>query len=129
MFQKAAQQKIRFDSPKGQLTAEDLFDLPLTSGVGKANLNDIAKYLFKLLKSGDDVSFVTPAYKSDSDNQLKFDIVKHIIDLRVVELDEKATQQDRASKKQKILAIIAQKQDEKLGAASVEELLAMAESL
>jgi alpha-D-ribose 1-methylphosphonate 5-triphosphate synthase subunit PhnL len=129
MFQKAARQKIRFDSPKGQLTAEDLFDLPLTSTVGKANLDDIAKSLFKQLKSGDDMSFVTPAQKTDGTVQLKFDIVKHVIDLRVVERDENAASADRANKKQKILALIADKQDGELGAKSIDELLAMANTL
>jgi len=129
MFEKATRQKLRFDSPKGQLTVEDLWDLPLTSGTGKANLDDVAKELFKQLKDGDDVSFVTPAQKSDATVQLKFDIVKHVIDVKVAERDVAATAAANKEKKQRILGIIAQKQTEALLGTDLAELQKMADSL
>lgn len=85
MFQQASRLQLRFSSPKGELTTEDLWLLPLTSATGKANLDDIAKGLFRALKSDENVSFVAPERKSDPRTQLAFDIVKHIIDVRVAE--------------------------------------------
>ena len=56
MFEQAARMKLRFDTPRGALSAEDLWDLPLTSTRG-LSLNDIAITLHHALKH-DTVSFV-----------------------------------------------------------------------
>lgn len=122
MFEKATRLKLRFPTSKGQLSIEDLWGLPLTSSTGAANLDDIARELFKQLKSDDKVSFVTPAQKSDATVQLKFDLVKHVIDTRVAENAAAATQRDRAEKKRRLLEILANKEAEQLGASSIEEL-------
>jgi hypothetical protein len=129
MFEKAARLKLRFDTPGGALSAEDLWDLPLTSTRGRANLDDIARGLHKQLKSGDDVSFVIPEQKSDETIQLKFDLIKHVIDTRLVENRAALEAKDRAEKKQKILAIMADKQDEGLRNMSLEELQGLVASM
>lgn len=129
MFEKASRQKIRFDSPKGMLTVEDLWDLPLSSGVGRANLDDIARALHKQTKSGDDVSFVVKERKSDETVQLKFDIVKHIIDVRLAENEANAKAQTLKEKKQYILGLIAQKELEADSAKSIEELKKIYETM
>jgi hypothetical protein len=129
IFEQAVRQRLRFESPKGPLTVEDLFALPLTSATEKANLDDIAKALHKQLKSNDDISFVTPAQKSDQTVQTKFDIVKYIIDIRIAERDAAAEAAQRKEKKQQILSLIAGKENDKLASSSLEELRKMAESL
>ena len=45
IFEQASRLKLRFPSPLGTLSTEDLWHLPLTSTTGKANLNDIGKAL------------------------------------------------------------------------------------
>jgi hypothetical protein len=122
MFEKVLRLKLRFDTPRGQLTAEDLWDLPLTGHAGRANLDDIARGLHRQLRSGDDVSFVVPDKKSDETVQLKFDVVKHVIDVRLVEANLAAEAQERAAKKQRVMAKIAEKDDEALHAMSKDEL-------
>jgi hypothetical protein len=122
MFEKAARLKLRFDTPAGALSAEDMWDLPLTSHRGRANLDDVARGLHKQLRSGDDVSFVEPVRKSDETVQLKFDIIKHIIDTRLVENKAALEARERAEKKQKILAIMSDKQDESLKSMSLDDL-------
>lgn len=129
MFEKATRQKLRFDSSKGQLTVEDLWDLPLTSATGKANLDDVARTLHRQLKNDDNVSFVNVEQKSDETVQLKFDIVKHIIDVRLAENATANVLRSNAEKKQNLLAIIAQKESETLMGASLDELKAMVASL
>jgi hypothetical protein len=125
MFEKASRLKIRFDSPKGPLEIEDLWDLPLRSDTGKANLDDIARALNKILKSQEDESFVTTSKPVDNVLQLKFDIVKHVIVTRLAENDAASKARENAERKQKILGIIAAKQDEALAKMSVEELSKM----
>ena len=129
MFEKADRMKLRFETPKGPLAAEDLWDLPLTSTTGKANLDDIAKGLFRQLKESGEVSFVQPAKTTDTATQLKFDIVKHIIEVRVAERDAAALAQANKEKKQLILGIIAQKENEALSQTSLDELRAMVQSM
>lgn len=122
MFEKAARIKLRFESNKGLLTAEDLFDLPLTSNSGRANLDDIAKALHKKLKSGEDVSFVLKDKKSDETVQLAFDIVIHVIIVKMAEADEARKQAENRDRKQQLMAIIAQKESEQLADMDLDEL-------
>ncbi len=129
MFEKAARAKIRFDSPRGLLTVEDLFTLPLKSASGKANLDDIARQLSKELKSSDTESFVDDTVTVDSTVSLKLDIVKHVISVLKVEAAEREKIAANRDKKQHILSIIARKQDDVLGNASLEELTAMLNTL
>lgn len=129
MFQKATRMKLRFDSPKGPLTVEDLWDLPLTSATGKANLDEVARGLFRQLRSDDAVSFVEPTQKSNPVAQLKFDIAKHIIDVRVAENKALADARANADRKQTLLGIIAQKENEVLLGSSLDDLKKMAEAL
>lgn len=130
MFEKANRMKLRFDTDKGTLVVEDLWDLPLTSHTGKANLDDIAKGMFRQMKERDEVSFVHPTSNNqDAVTQLKFDIVKHIIEVRVLERDATELERKNKEKKQMILGIIAQKENEALSNTSLDELLAMVQSL
>lgn len=130
MFEKASRLKVRFESPKGLLSVEDLWDLPLTCSLGnKANLDDIAKALHRKLRDDDDVSFVHKDKKSDKVEHLKFDIVKHIIDVRLAENQAREAQRANAEKKQRILEIIASKEDESLKGMDLEALKKMVEGL
>jgi hypothetical protein len=125
IFEKASRAKIRFESPKGLLSSEDLWDLPLSASASKANLDDIARALFAKLKGDDNVSFVNKAQKSDEATQLAFDLVKHVIDTRLVENEAAETLRINKEKKQRILAIIEHKENEALGASSIEDLRSM----
>ncbi len=130
-FERASRLKLRFDSPKGQLTVEDLWDLPLTSATNRANLDSIAVALHRQTREAAEVvSFVDKTAPTGSDELLlKFEIVRHVIRVRVAERDAARDLADRAEKKKRILALIEQKKDEALAGKSVEELLALAESL
>jgi hypothetical protein len=127
MFLKAARQKIRFDSPKGLLGVEDLWDLPLTSQTGKANLDDMARDISRRLKA-EDVSFVVKERNGDVTLQLKFDLVKFVIDTLLTERDTAAKARLNAEKKQQLLALIAQKENEQLAGNSLEEFRKMVEA-
>lgn len=129
MFEKANRMKLRFTTPKGVLSVEDLWDLPLTSSTGKANLDDIAKALHRKLKDEADTSFVEPSATGDKTLQLQFDIVKHIIDIRIDERNAAAIARANKDKKQMILELIAKKKNEELANASLDELEKLAESL
>jgi uncharacterized protein (UPF0305 family) len=126
IFEQASRNKLRFDTAKGQLAAEDLWDLPLTNK--GTNLDDIAVRLHAALRDTG-VSFVKPASNTNSVNQLRFDIVKHIIDVKMAERDAAAAAADRKQKKDRILELISKKQDQELEGKSLDELTQLANSL
>lgn len=129
MFEKAARLKLRFDTPQGKLSVEDLWELPL-SAARSANLDDIAKGLNRELKNSDtEESFVKKSTPSNTVLKLKFELVKHIIAVRLTEADEAEKAQANRTRKQQILNLIAQKQDAALSEKSVEELTAMVSDL
>ncbi len=129
MFQQASRLALRFATVKGDLTVEDLWLLPLISATGKANLDDIARGLYNQLKETNVVSFVTPAQKADPTVQLRFDIVKHIIGVRVAENAAAATARANREKKQALLGVLAQKENEALLAMPLDELRRQIEAL
>lgn len=130
MFEKASRLKLRFDSVKGQLSVEDLWDLPLTSAVGKANLDAIAVDLYSRLSNAPQISFVNPtANVADATIQLKLEIVKHVIAVRVAENAARAQATERAATRQRIMEAIEAKKDDAIKGASLEDLQKMLDSL
>ena len=128
IFEQATRQAFRFESPKGFLTVEDLWNLPLTSNTGRANLDDIAKGLQAKLTSTA-LSFVTDTTPVNKVYQAKFDVVIHIINTKISEAKAAEQASLAREKKQKIMAIIEQKSDMRLADSSLEELQAMLASL
>lgn len=122
MFEKAVRQKLRISSQMGQLCVEDLWDLSL------AKLNDIAKSLKRVLKDAEEEDFLAET-KSNSVDQLRFDIVLHVLNTKK---DENAARRDAKAKKEekdKLLEILARKQDASLENLSEEQLVAKINSL
>lgn len=130
MFEKAVRGKLRFATPQGTLTVEDLWDLPLTSvRAGTANLNNIAKGIARELKNAEEEDFVSPKSGADEALRMKLEIVKRVIEVRQAENEAVRAAADRAEKKERIKELIAKKQDEALGSKSLEELQAMVADL
>lgn len=132
MFEQATRKKLRFETSKGYLTVEELWDLPLTSNrQGIPNLNDIAKSLNRAIKETEnEEDFVHPTTTTASTTlHLAFDIVKHVIAIRMAENEEAKTAAEKKAKKQRLMELIEQKQDEKLKGSSLEELQEMVNSL
>lgn len=129
MFEKATRQKLRFFTDKGQLTVEDLWDLPLESSTGRVNLDTLCVDLLKQLNTSDTVSFVKPGRKSNATIQLKFDIVKHVIEVRLAENAAANLARSNAEKKQELLAVVANRQRDDLQKLTTEDLLKQIEAL
>jgi hypothetical protein len=124
IFEEATRQKLRFETGKGLLSAEDLWDLPLSSATGKVCLDGIAIDLHNQLKTTSDVvSFVDETAQKNPTIQLRFDVVKHVIDQRKRENAEAAAAKVRAETKQQILAALARKRESAIDAMSEEDLV------
>lgn len=126
IFEQASRMKLRFDTSVGRVSVEDLWDLPLSSS-NKPNLDAIAVDLNRALK-GTEESFVRNV-KKDALLQLKFDIVKHVIDTRVAENAAKTEAAQKQAQRDKLDDLIARKEDAKLEELSVDELKEMRKAL
>jgi hypothetical protein len=129
MFEKASRMQLRFSSPIGALTVEDLWKIPLRAWPGHPCLDDIAKELRAALRTDLNDSLVDTPSSPKEDLQLKFDLVKHIITVRLAEETAWKDAAATAQRKQRLLGLIAQKQDEQLSQLSVEELQKQVEAL
>ena len=121
MFEKASQMKLRFESSVGSLSVEDLWDLPLTSK-SKTSLDSLAIAINRDLQSSKEDSFVATKSKGNAVLELKLEILKHVIANRLAANEAAKTAGERKLRKDKLVGILAAKQDEALTEMSVEDL-------
>lgn len=121
IFEVATRKKYRYPY-KGMITTEDLWDLPLTA------LDSIYKTLNKQAKQSQEESLLnTSATNETLENQIA--IIKYIVATKQQEQVDRLKEKERAEQKQKIMEILADKQDETLKGKSVEELQKMLEEM
>lgn len=127
LFEQASRLKLRFDTVRGTISVEDLWDLPLTSGNG-FNLDRLAIELHEQLQSTS-VSFVTGRSQADTLLNLKFELVKHVIGVRLQEQTLATQELDKAAKRKKLAELIERRKEENLSSKSLEELQAELDAL
>lgn len=122
IFEFASRNKVRFPF-KGMISVEDLWDLSLT------NLDSIYKTLNKQVKQSEEESLLSTKASVDTELEVQIAIVKHIVSVKLAEKEaaEKATV--KKAQKQKIMSIIATKQDEALQNSSIDDLKKMLDEL
>lgn len=113
IFEQASRLKLRFASVKGELTIEHLWDLPLQSKTS-FDLDTVAKAVARDLKAVTEESFVVETSPANTVLILKLDVVKHIIAVRLAENAAATNRSARSAERQKLLGILADKQDESL---------------
>lgn len=126
MFEVATRKKIRITTPKGLISVEDLWEVPLRSK-DAYNLEEIAKLANRALASVSEESFVPKANKTKDPKkdaaQLNFDIVKHVIDVKFEEEERTKHAAAKRAEKAKLLDALAEKEDAELKGLSKTELL------
>ena len=122
MFDKATRIKLRFESTRGALSVEELWDLPLR---GKLSLDSLAKVVNRQIKSETGESFVDSRSTVDTTQELRLDILKHIIGVKLAEESASREAAEKREKNARIRELIAQKQDQELAGKSIEELTEM----
>ena len=121
MFEYAVRNKVRFPF-KGLISVEDLWDLTPT------NLDSIYKALNKQVKQSEEESLLNTT-SVNTELEVQIAIVKHIVSVKLAEQEAREKAVAKKEQKQKIMEIIAAKQDESLHSASIEELQAMLNDL
>lgn len=115
MFEIATRTKMRFPF-KGQISVEDMWDLSVE------NLDSIYKALNSQVKKAQEESLLDVRTKEDEALSVQIEIVKHIVGVKLDEKKAREQAKQRSEKNQKILALIAEKDDEDLRNMSKEEL-------
>jgi hypothetical protein len=121
-FKQATRERLRFDTSKGLLSTEQLWDLNLTS------LATVVRSLKKQLKkdNDDELSFLDEGSAPvDKTNELKFNVVKEVYIAKKEEMEAIRNEATKRENNQKILQLIAEKQEGDLRGKSIEELTAM----
>lgn len=121
IFEQASRKKLRFVTPNGKMSAEDLWELPLQARSGDSSLDDTAKRIAAQIRTAEEESFVTKAATSPT-NELRLKIVKHIIAYKIAAEERATNNQLKSQRRQKLLEAKGKKLDEGLGEMSVEEL-------
>lgn len=130
IFEIATNKHIRFTTSRGDVTTEDLWDIPLSS-IDGFNLDAIALDLYTAVnKTAAHKSFVAKTSSpADIITQLKFDVVQHIIDSKIERANRVQLRKLRNDKRNQIANIIADKKDDKLKGTSLAKLEAMLDDL
>lgn len=116
MFKQASKMKLRFATSKGNLSVEDLWDLNLIT------LDKLAVALDEEISKSPRKSFIAETTPENEVAKLKLDILKDIIKTKMEEKNKKDAEKQRLSEKNKLLEILAKKQNESLENLSIEEL-------
>lgn len=116
LFEIAVREKYRFPY-KGMISTEDLWDLSVTS------LDSIFKTLNKERKNADEESLLDVKDNVNTTLENKIAIIKYVVNVKQTEAAEKLLEREKKQQKQKIMNLIAKKQDETLENMSQEELL------
>jgi len=128
MFERATRLKLRFATGKGLATIEDLWDIPLLDKSG-VSLDEIARRLNRDVSMAREESFVIKRTNNDDILELKFSIVKHIIKVKLDDVERKENAAANKAKKDKLMGIIAAKEEEGLKEKSLPDLKKMIEEL
>lgn len=123
LFEKATKQKLRFQTSKGNLSVEDLWDLSLES------LDIIAVNVDKQLETSGAKSFIGKKSTKNADLSLSLEILKHVIEVKLEEKEAKTNRAAKSAKIAEIKALLAEKQGEAMKGKSSAELMKELEEL
>ena len=122
IFEFATRNKVRFPF-KGMISVEDLWDLSLT------NLDSIYKTLNKQVKQSEEESLLSTKASVDTELEVQIAIVKHIVSIKLAEKEAAEKAFAKKAQKQKIMSIIATKENEALQNSSIDDLKKMLDEL
>lgn len=118
-FKQASKEKLRFQTSKGQLSTEQLWDLSIT------DLDALAVSLEEEHQTSGKKSFVRKTSPKDKTAKLRFDVVLDVLTTKVDEQEAAKAKAEAKAHNNKILTLIAEKQDESLKGKSIKALEAM----
>lgn len=114
LFERATRRQFRFETPKGLISVEEVWQLPLEAPAGRASLDALAVALDAKVNAAPRKSFVNATAGVDPDTRAKFDIVLHVINVKSAERTAAADERARSEEIQKIMGLIAEQDEAEL---------------
>lgn len=114
IFAKASKLKLLFSAQKGQVSLQDLWDLPTSK------LRVMANTLNRGLTKPDDLFAVTTT--AENHDKLRLDIIMEVLETRETENTAKITAEETAQKRELLKSLIQQKKLEATSSMSIEDL-------
>lgn len=121
IFKQASKERLRFQTSRGELTTEQLWDLNVNE------LDALAVSLEEQHEQSGKKSFLTKRSAKDRTTKLRFDVVIEILSTKVEDDKINSEKLDKKARNQKIMDLIAKKKDEDMEGKSLEELTALLE--
>lgn len=122
IYKEALRRNIRFEF-KGLRSTEELWDMRLEE------LDSIFQFLNAQRKTKSEESLLSTQNPEVSELDLKIEIVRDIVGTLLQEKAEREESANKAARKQKILEMVARKEDDELGNLSAGELKELARQL
>lgn len=122
IFEYATRGALRFPY-KGSQSVEDLWQLSVRE------LDSIYKTLNKQVKQSEEESLLSTKASVDTELEVQIAIVKHIVSVKLAEKEAAEKASAKKAQKQKIMSIIATKENEALQNSSIDDLKKMLDEL
>ena len=122
IFEYAVKNKVRFNY-KGTIDSADLWDLDVTE------LDSIYKELSKIKKSMSEDSLLGAKSADSTLVNIQIELIRHVVESKLAEKEARLLRAEKKEKKEKIMAILASKQDSALEKKSEATLKKMLEEL
>ena len=122
IFEYATREALRFPY-KGSQSVEDLWQLSVRE------LDSIYKTLNKQVKQSEEESLLSTKTSVDTELEVQIIIVKHIVSVKLAEKEAAEKVSAKKAQKQKIMSIIATKENEALQNSSIDDLKKMLDEL
>ena len=131
IFELATRQHLRFPSVKGQLSVEDLWDLPLTGKNPQVlDLDTVAKTVHAELKASAEESFVTVrANPRQTALELAMEVVKAIIEFKLAARTAANQKEVKRAERERLQKVLETKDEEALKTLSADEVRARLRTL
>ena len=121
IFEQASRLKLRFNTTAGSISTEQLWDMKEDSLITfEEQLTEVVEGYGKSTRRNKGRKT-----NQQTENELRLAIVTSILDTRIKEREEQAEIAETKAYNQKIMDLIAQKQETALGEKSIDELRAM----
>lgn len=118
-FKQATKEKLRFQTNKGLLSTEQLWDLSL------ADLDNLAIELQEKYEESGKKSFLVKRSVKDKTAKLRFDVVLDVLQTKSDEMEEAKQKAEDKKHNEEIMQLIVEKQKEGLKGKSIKQLESM----